>query len=672
MAQTQFAERLGNDSSIFGQNMKHSVPQSAFDLSRKHMLTCDAGMIVPVDWFKFVPGDRFKINVRYLLDTFPMVVPPMINYRVRTHWYACRYQDLWKGAETFLTKGRTGRINYSKPSMTLPVYNRDGDDNSPRFIGYGFDYNSGARDVYLNGPSSLMCYLTHNFRFYNDNADDNGIVRAHCLPYVVSLKHVDSGYIDFHLKENYSAPTGFTFEHPFNALIPFMYQKIYRDNYLPFNLIQDNKYWCPDDISNDDWRIDVNGSNIRAGTFFPIGSMPSSGPTSYVYGLHPRSQDVGIGLGCLRYAPFDIDQFTTARPFLTRGIEPTMNFNLTGLSASSEITYGNLLPTDLPNTMELSELFPEITSDNGAQVRQVKYSNTKGDVVYEPTGSRKNVMNLTNERNRRIRNNLGVTTTIVGSGRSSINANMLRNLMAFSVFAEINATTNGNYNSFVRAHFNINPRHPDYEPVYIGGTSDVINFGQVLQTSASTSDSKLGSVAGIGQVNSRGFVGSYVADDFGYIMGVMIITPETVYNQGISREWTNLTADDEYFPEFNGLGFQPMTKKELYWTGRSEFDNDLFGYQSRNYYLKTRPNVTSGLFSFGSNSDIGSSAFVGAREFKGSPNLNADFTIAGFNNIRKDAFAYPLEPMFRVQFVTDLEGTIRSLPFQSKPNTFGV
>ena len=40
MAQTQFAERLGNDSSIFGQSIKHSVPQSVFDLSRKNMLTC--------------------------------------------------------------------------------------------------------------------------------------------------------------------------------------------------------------------------------------------------------------------------------------------------------------------------------------------------------------------------------------------------------------------------------------------------------------------------------------------------------------------------------------------------------------------------------------------------------------------------------------------------------
>ena len=71
--------------------------------------------------------------------------------------------------------------------------------------------------------------------------------------------------------------------------------------------------------------------------------------------------------------------------------------------------------------------------------------------------------------------------------------------------------TNGNYNSTIGAHYGIPTKHEDFEPRYIGGTVDYIQFSQVLQTSASTADSKQGNQAGIGSVTSGGSLGIWAA-----------------------------------------------------------------------------------------------------------------------------------------------------------------
>lgn len=629
MSTTQLQERAGTDSGIFGFKTQRHPDQSKFDLSRKLLTTIDIGGIYPIDIIPTIPNDKFKLGCRYQIDSFPLVVPPMTNYKVVTHWYYCRYQDLWKGAETYITKGRSGNLELSKPSFVPSSTYNAGNASSSITC-------PDAPMCKLDSPMSLASFISGYIGTYSGS---DGAPAANYLPY----SKVDSG--------NVSVRTA----HRVCALPYLMYQKIYRDNYAPINLLQDNKVWYPDDISGDDWRIDYDASNLSGEFFVPSGhSVPAHKHCSFV----PRAsgdKDDCVSLTMLRYDTFDIDEFVSAKPFITRGSVPDLNVDISGISATLDFSdtfhyfddiSGITTNTQIPKVVPGVDGVGYFTFDMDSNVTRRDYGEYATKAL-----------------------NRGIVNTS-GSARASLNANNLRNMLAFSVFKEINAMTNGNYNSTIGAHFGIPTKHEDFEPKYIGGTVDYIQFSQVLQTSASTADSKQGNQAGIGSVTSGGFIGDFTADDYGYIMGVMIIRPEVSYTQGVEKYDSALNADSEYWPEFASLGYQPILNKELFYSDNPSVDDDLFGWQTRAYELKTRRNINRGLMALPSSVDSIASAYSQAREFSSLPKLSAQFVSMSPENIRRDFLAYPLQPALKLQFATDVTA-IRTVPYNTQPNTFG-
>ena len=633
MSTTQLQERTGTDSGIFGLKTKKNPPRSKFDLSRKMFTTLDIGGIYPVDVIPTLPGDDFDLSCRYQIDTFPLAVPPMTNYKVITHWYYCPLMDLWKGAETYITKGRSGAIEMTKPSHSVKRRSSEA----------GFNVPSVGQDITLDSPMSLTSFLSGNIGHYSGtmpDADDKSNFLPYCVSSARSVRSV----------------------HNVNSLVYLMYQKIYRDNYCPINLLQNNKVWFPDDISSDDWRIASDGSNLTEdGLFVPFGyEMPSNKKCDFVPSASGDNADTVINLNMLRYDTFDIDQFTSARPFLSRGVTPDIeDIDVSGLAVNldwSSIDGGSydIVETVAPNYM------PSVGRSQ-AKLGMRTYQGSSGDSQHPQY--RYHMESLYNYFK-------DIQPTLSGTVKASITANNLRNMIAYSVFQEINAQTNGNYNSTISAHFGITPRHAEFEPQYIGGTVDYIQFSQVLQTSASTSDSKLGSPAGVGNVQSNGFIGKFKSPDYGYIMGVMIIRPEVSYNQGIEYQDRVLDSDSEYWPDFAELGFQPITNKEIYFSDNPDVDNDLFGWQTRAYDLKTRINVNRGLMSLPSDVDSIASAYSQSREFKSLPKLSAQFVSMSPENVRRDFLAYPRQPAFKLQFASEVQA-VRPIPYNSQPNTFG-
>lgn len=633
MSTTQLQERTGTDSGIFGLNTKKNPPRSKFDLSRKLFTTLDIGGIYPVDVIPTLPGDDFELSCRYQVDTFPLAVPPMTNYKVVTHWYYCSLMDLWKGAETYVTKGRSGAIEMTKPSHSVKRKSSEA----------GYRVPSIDQDITLDSPMSLTSFLSGNIGHYSGtmpDADD----KANFLPYCVSSARA-------------VRPV-----HNVNSSLYLMYQKIYRDNYCPINLLQNNKVWFPDDISSDDWRIASDGSNLTEdGLFVPVGySMPSNKICDFVPSSSGENADTVVNLNMLRYDTFDVDQFTSARPFLSRGVSPDIeNIDISGLAINldwSGLDAGNydIMDTVAPDYM------PSVGRSQG-KLGMRTYQGSSGDSQHPQY--RYHMESLYNYFK-------DIQPTLSGTVKASVTANNLRNMIAYSVFQEINAQTNGNYNSTIAAHFGITPRHAEFEPQYIGGTVDYIQFSQVLQTSASTSDSKLGSPAGVGNVQSNGFIGKFKSPDYGYIMGVMIIRPEVSYNQGVEYHDRVLDSDSEYWPDFAELGFQPITNKEIYFSDNPDVDNDLFGWQTRAHDLKTRININRGLMSLPSDVDSIASAYSQSREFKSLPKLSAQFVTMSSNNVRRDFLAYPRQPAFKLQFASEVQA-VRPIPYNCQPNTFG-
>lgn len=619
MPQTQLSSRLGTDNSIFGLDEQKKVPSSDFDFSKLNYTTTDIGCITPVDWFDVFPGDKISLDIRYLLNTFPLAVPTMTNYHVRTHWYFVRKSALWKGWETFITRGRSGNIDTTIPSISSS------------------DIATAVGSSYYDCPNSLMNHLGLPPLHYSNSATDM----------------VYKGYIP----TTNAQSTGKHIPSAVSAL-PFMaYQKICRCNYMPTNLLQDNKVWFPDNLQ-DEWMIESGKGNLNGIYFVPhsIGTVPESPVTNDVPSADADTKDTAVNLLAMRYALYGNDYFTSAKPWIVRGTEASLDnvpIDLSNVSADGSIS----IPGLNVGAVMAQYGFQQYTGNRSSssvtlsQSGPFPGSSYSSGVVTESAST-------------------SVSIPLNGVAGLAITANTLRSLLALSVWQERNTLTDGNYNRTIQVHWNRSPKSPEYDPIYIGGTSDIISFGEVIQTSADESGKPLGTRAGLGSANAGGSVFNFDVNDYGIIMGVMIISPEVIYKEGVGHEWTDLDFDSQFQPEFANLGYQPILNQEIYCSGNDEVDKDLFGYQTRYAYLKQRRNSVSGMFSLTYTQDTSFGAFVQGRNFASLPALSNQFVTMSPDNIDRNFLAFKYLPAFQVQFASDVR-LRRNLPYQCAPNTFG-
>lgn len=643
MAFTQMHDLTSSRQSLFDQRMRSNVGYSQFVYSRKTTFNSDNGMIVPFDYWETLPGDNFEIKVRYAIETLPLQVAPYTNYHIRFHFYAMNHRANWAGWDTFITKGRSGNINKTVPTVQY---------------GAGtVDWSlAGGRNISFAGPLGLPAFLGCAPLFYSGAASS-----INWVPYVETGDN--SGYEFF--------PTGYHAPAQGVSALPFMmYQKIFRFNYLPNNLMQDNKVWFPDDLHNE-WRLNYNASNLFGFSgsnsnhlFVPEGmSVPSLSQSSAGLNIVPKATgdhaDQAVDLLSLRYAQFENDIFTTALPWLTRGTAPSVQADA-NVSGTMPVTFVNSGSTANGHASSF-DVVASLKAGSGASPHP-----NLNFTFYGQKDSAGPTIN-------------SITAYASPSGGSipislSLTAQRFRELFALSAWQERNALTNGNYNAYIKAHFDKFPDMEDYEPHYIGGYSDLITFQQVLQTTP-TDNSPLGAQAGLGMSRNQGYIGSYYSKDYGAIMGIMIITPEVSYVQGLPHYFSDVAPEDFFSPEFENLSFQPVLNKQLYVSGNATVDNDLFGYSNRYLYLKCREDVVRGLFALPSDvaggSDLLFSAYAQARIFKSTPKLSNEFVTASPLTLRRDYMMYPGQPVYKCQVITDLGKCVRPMSFQSYPATFG-
>lgn len=647
----QIAAGAGASNSIYEHQQPKEQHRSKFDLSRITNLTADSGMIIPFDFFETLPNDSFNLSAEVALETLPTITNVLTPYHVRTHWYYMRNSDIWKGWNTFITKGRTGNIE-----LEIPKVQPNG--------GWETKYKDGntTRTGMAGGVTthSLAAYLGL-IPGYNPTLKTK--------PYIIDQ---EGDYTDL-----YEADT------TANAMPFFMYQAICKYNYVNQNLLQDNKALFPDEGDSDwripyDWKANTNGTN----TLTTIDGHPSEivpyelkddndEYIANINGIYNNNDNVVL-LSCLRYAPFEDDYFTTALPWQQRGTEQTLE---------TDLDLSNLQITSTPTANATANLnIGYRTTDGEGQITKTGYvgAGTSGtikdinDSSQITNGSELYAILTGDDAARTININSTLQNPLIEAG-TTITANQLREMIAMSVWQERNARVNGSYNSMIWIHFEHNPKTEDHYPIFIGGTSSYINFGEVTQTSASTNDSPQGNITSKGTMYETQDIGHFECPDYGYIMGIMIISPTTTYNTTIPRELIcENVMEDYYFPEFEQLGMQPILNKELKLIGNNSKDNDLWGYQERYSYLKTRQNVNRGLFRLKSETDTLFSAATQSREFAGTeaPKLSYQFVTQSPENTRRDWLAYENEPMFKVQIASKVMAT-RNMSYASRPNNFG-
>lgn len=670
---SQLRAGVGASDTLFQHERPNKPNRSKFDLSRITNFTCDPGMIVPFDWIFCLPGDDVNIDFEMILDTLPLINPSLTSYKVVTHWYKIDCKHLWAGWQTFITKGRSGN-----ESLTIPKVNTS--FPLPEIPNFDFGHsNVGTAQVFALGQHSLCSFLGNPSEMsgvYNFDLNDNPYLVQNYLPYTIRPKAgggVSTGNIS---KYQAAYNTGFKRLVSVNAL-PFMaYQNIVKYNYVNSNLLQDNHSLFP--VQGDhDWFLKFNASETN---FLDYSSNSEvTGNEVYSYDGVYSSNDTVTRLDQLRYAMFDDDYFTTGLPWLQRGDTTYMDMSLNLLDKKLSDVFDTSTLSQLIDVGIFSNYAPQQSYSVPANSSLTDYSkinlaNGDGNVLRlglkDSQGAMPESPAIINFKLATFINSLKNLQAQSIAGKSSITANQLRELIAMSVWQERNARVDGSYNSMIYEHWMSNPHAEEHKPQYIGGTVDYVNFTTILQSSASTSDSPLGSTAGRGSTGGSGHVGRVHCNDYAYIMGIMIVKPNTTYMQGVEHHLCCENVMEDFpQPEFEGLSPQAILNKELYVSGDSN-DNNLLCYQERYVYLKVRQNQNRGLFQCKPDKDRLFGSFTQARWFESRPQFSYQFLCMSPQNIRRDWLAYPSQPSFKLQTASKIT-VVRNLSYASCPNTFG-
>ncbi|AXH75359.1 MAG: major capsid protein [Microviridae sp.] len=288
----------------------------------------------------------------------------------------------------------------------------------------------------------------------------------------------------------------------------------------------------------------------------------------------------GASLASLRKRSWKKDYFTSALPWTQRGDEIL-------IPIEGKVTY-------------LNESLVKASSD-GLPISGALSADADGDLATSGIKSRiENIEGVTN-----------AVTTI----------NDLRKSIHLQKWLEKNARAGARIVEFVFEHFGI---HQDdlrmSRPQYLGGGRSNITISEVLATFGNDTIAQgtmAGHGVGVGNTNyfNKGF------NEHGVILGILSVTPQPSYQQGIPKMFSHLDKFEYPFPEFANLGEQAIINKELYFdTQSNNGDNNLpFGYTPRYAEYKFGINSVHGDF----RDDL--SFWHGGRIFSNRPTLNAQF-----------------------------------------------
>lgn len=616
------------------ENKRLPVSRSAHNLSREKTGNFNVGQVHVLDYGFTLPFTNLSLQYDLVIQTrVPTVRKLNTKMRAYVHTVWSPMMDLWEGANAFIGKGTSGTI-----SKTIPT----------------------IKDL-------------QNFRTPMSVAGDFGI------PWAYSRKNkpkdftvIPNGSED-ELHTNSISVNSELLNNKMNALFFVLYQKGFRKLYANRNLLQDNKYWIPD---NEEHFVlpyaadEVNVLNYDKSYFSKseLDSLVSGDFNDLVSNADSSlfvpmtKQEVGYDLppflAATRFRQFKGDYFNSGSPFkdLIRGDVPVIN--LTDIQAS--IDFSDVFPTSTP---EDSTLVGPDTAQLGYFLDNSQNSPNRGLYFNAPVGNPNfnfNGIVLSNFNKAKIN---GVVS-------ASLDLNLLRKLEAVTLMLERNARTDGTYNQLIKAQFGQSPKQHNKEPVYIGGSYQDIVFNEVIQQSQSTDDSILGMRTSIGRSSNTSAPIKHYCNDYGYYITFLTIVPDYYYYQGIPREFTDIKQDDVYFPLLNNLPAQATLTQEIFVSNDEEINKRLFNYNQKFAHLKSRQNLVTGLKALGSFS-LYDSASVYKRTFTEAPVFNNQFIYMSPDNLDDTVFNNELEPPFEFWCNCRRED-VSPLPYENQPEGLGI
>ena len=623
MADSRY-NRLDNQAPVQTQLKATESPvgRSAHDWSCIHNGNAIIGALHVVDCFDVVPNEDIDYSLAALLEFRNPTTRQLYNgFRVFFHAYYNRLTDLWEGARNWIDNGRSGKVQLTRPNLI-----------------YHVEYNS---SYYANActPLSLLNDLGLPAEYIQDSVNAQGTK----LPPIRSFQSVltYSGNNQTAIKLGESVDF-------FPADCCMAYQRNWRDFYCNKNLLQNNKYWFPDNehhfilsyscenavainYEDEDFEAYASQGSLPA-SFYQFSSLTSSFDSVYTNRTpeanNPRTVAPSSGftpvyapnLAGLKFRQFRGDRFTTALPFpdLIRGDIPVL-----GATQDSLLKVKGYI-----QDKGSSELFANnnvADSQGNVEITNMWYL---GNSLATESSSVNNV-----------------SAIVVDNPLSAITQSDIYNLETLTAFRRRMGMTNGDYNETIKAQFGVSPNLNDGKGVYIGGFYQDFAMSSVTQQSQ-TDTTPLGTKAGQGISSGSGTIGHFHTPDFGWIQVYMSIVPDVYYTQGKPRMFSKKSNLEMYFPIFNNLPAQAIQNKELYVSGNTVTDENAFAFEDRFAEYKSRPNRVSGFMGVSPTYAAFDASRIIARRFSSTPALNSSFVTMVPENVDMEPFTVKDEPPF--------------------------
>jgi hypothetical protein len=172
----------------------------------------------------------------------------------------------------------------------------------------------------------------------------------------------------------------------------------------------------------------------------------------------------------------------------------------------------------------------------------------------------------------------------------------LRNALAVDRLARISQLAPKTYEAQMKAHFGVDVDACDYcRPRYLGSFDTKFIIDEVVASAAGSTGT--GSTSHVGEIYGRGTCvgkgGRTIKAQFnepGVVIGVHYFEPQAEYDSMRVDEFvTKLTRQDYYVPEYDSLGFAPLTRQNFLATPADQtLNNSVIGYIPRYAEYKSR------------------------------------------------------------------------------------